>query len=132
MYRNCKIWISFYIIVHFIFPHSNTSINRILDEISYPITSCKDGKIPEETRRFFQRIETEFTHKIQRWQEYKTTRSISDDFFKLKKDGVSMDCLHCYTMRSVHKFISIDALLAGTIALIGYNTKEKLQRLSES
>jgi len=43
-----------------------------------------------------------------------------------------MDCLHRYTMRSVHKFISIDALLAGTLALLCYNTKEKLQRLDES
>jgi len=88
--------------------------------------------IPKETRRFFQRIETEFVHKIQRWREYKTTRSLIDDFFKLKKDGLSMDYLHRYTMRSVHKFISIGALLAGTLALPCYNTKEKLQRLIES
>jgi len=132
MYRNYQIEISFHRIVPLIFPHSNASINRILDRIIYPITSCKDGKIPEETRRFFQRIETEFVHKIQRWQEYKTTRSLIDDFFKLKKDGLSTDYLHRYTIRSVHKFISIDALLAGTLALLGYNTKEKLQRLAES
>jgi len=130
-YRNYQLRISLYRIVPLIFPHSNASINRILDRISYPITSYKGGKIPEETRRFFQRIETEFVHKVQRWQEYKTTRSIIDDFFKLKEDGLPMDCLHRYTMRSVHKFISIDALLAGTLALPDYNTKEELQRLVE-
>jgi len=122
-YRNYQIGISLYRIVPLIFPHSNASINRILDRISYPITSCNDGKIPEESRRFFQRIETEFAHKIQRWREYKTTRSPIDDFFKLKKDGQSMDCLHRCTTRSVHKFISIDTLLAGTLALLCYNTK---------
>jgi len=131
-YRNYQIGMSLYRIVPLISPHSNASINRILDRIIYPITSCKGGKIPEENRRFFQRIETEFVHKVQRWQEYKTTRSLIDDFFKLKKDGLFMDCLHRYTMRSVHKFISIGALLAGTLALLGYNTKENLQMPAES
>jgi len=102
-YRNYQLMIFLYRIVPLIFPHSNASINRILDRISYPITSYKGGKIPEETRRFFQRIETEFVHKVQRWREYKPTRSLIDDFFKLKKDGLSMDCLHRHTIRSVHK-----------------------------
>ena len=131
-YKNYQLGISLYRIVPLIFPHSNANINRILDKISYPITSYKHGKIPEETRRFFQRLKTEFVHKIQRWQEYKTIRSLIDDFFKLKKNGLSMDCLHRYTMRSVHKFISLNALLAGTLALLGYNTKEKLQNARRS
>jgi len=40
-----------------------------------------------------------------------------------------MDCLHRYTMRSVHKFISIDALLAGTLTLLCYNTKKNYKGL---
>jgi len=51
-YRNYKIGISLYIIVHLIFPHSNASINRILDRISYPITSCKDGKYQRKAEGF--------------------------------------------------------------------------------
>jgi len=42
-YRNYQIEISFHRIVPLIFPHSNASINRILDRICYPITSCKYG-----------------------------------------------------------------------------------------
>jgi len=52
-YKNYQLGISLYKIVPLIFPHSNANIARILDRISYPITSYRHGKIPEETRRFF-------------------------------------------------------------------------------
>ena len=131
-YENYQIGISLYKIVPLIFPHSNANINRILDRITYPLTSYQHGKIAEKTRTFFQKITTEFAHKIRHWREYQSRRSLIEDIFKLKKEGLSLNHVHRYTMRSVHKFISLIVLLAGTLTILGYNTKEQLQTLAES
>jgi len=131
-YTNYQMGISLYKIVPLIFPRSNINLQRVLDRITYPITVYKHGKIPEKIKNFFQGLKAEFKHKIQHWAEYQSIRGLIEDVFTLKKEGLSLDCLHRYTWRSVHKIISLVALLAGTITLLGYNTNKKIQKLAAS
>ncbi|MBM4241118.1 MAG: transposase [Euryarchaeota archaeon] len=128
-YENYQIGISIYKVVPLIFPRKDFKHKRVLDRLSYLLIPYLTKGMPEETRRFFQRLKVQFKHKIQEWLEHKPIRSIIKDFFKLTKKSLTLDQLHHYTKRSVHRFVVLNALLAGIITSLGYNTKENIQKL---
>jgi hypothetical protein len=69
--------------------------------------------------------------KLKHWEDYKGLRSKIEDFNKLLKVGLSLNKIHSYTAKSIHKFTYLSVLLAGLITFIGFRTKKPLQRLTE-
>jgi len=66
----------------------------------------------------------DFKRKISDWQIFKHVRSLIEDGNKLTKETLSLDKLHRFTLKSVIKYVSLNALLAGIITALGYNTKK--------
>ena len=77
------------------------------------------------------KLVSEFAGLIKDWKRFKATRGIIDDLFKVVKNSFDMYKLHCYTKRSVKKFVVLNVLLVNVVVSLGFREKEALQRLAE-
>jgi len=130
-YSNYLVGISRFKIVPLIFPRKDFKIKKALSLLSYPLSSFENSKLDENAKSFFEKLAKEFKSKIENWKVFKAIRSSIEDVFKLAKNSFSLDKIHRYTMKSVAKFVSLNVLLVGIVLSLGFNSKEKLQRLAE-
>jgi hypothetical protein len=79
----------------------------------------------------YQRLVRDFKRKISKWQKLKPIRGMIEDWNKLTKRALSMKKIHRFTYRSIVKFVSLNALLAGLLTTHGYNSKKAIQALAE-
>jgi hypothetical protein len=82
-------------------------------------------------KKLFEAIAGRTMEKLKHWEDYKGLRSKIEDFNKLLKLVLSLNKIHSYTAKSIHKFTYLNLLLAGLITFIGFRTKKPLQRLIE-
>jgi len=130
-YDNYLIGISRFKIVPLIFPKKNFKMNRALDGMSYPLRLFYKKRLNKKNKFFFKRLVKEFEMKLENWRKFKPVRSYIEDIFKVAKNSFSLDKIHRYTFRSVKKFVSLGVLLVGIVVLLGFDSKEELQRLAE-
>lgn len=131
-YKNYQIGISKYKIVPLIFPKENFKLQKLKDQLTYPLQVFNSKNIEYQTKKLYQRLKTELLQKISKWKKYKPIRGKIEDFFKLCKSGLSLKKLHKYTPESAKRTAILNVLLAGLITTQGYNTKTALQKLSET
>jgi len=68
-----------------------------------------DWKIHDKSKKY---LVINCKYKMEHWEEYQSISTLIEDIFTLKKEGVSLKRVHRYTWRSVHKIVSLTALLA--------------------
>ena len=102
------------------------TINGLL---SYPLSIFGSKNLSVERRRF-KALKAKLMNLLQRWHEFKPTRSVIEDVFKLAK-SFGLRRLHRYTGRSVYKFAALNVLLVGVVVALGFREKRVLQRLAE-
>lgn len=73
----------------------------------------------------------ELKAKLENWKEFKPIRSYIEDIFKVAKNSFSLDKIHRYKFRCVKKFVSLGVLLVGVVILLGFNSKEELQKQND-
>ena len=110
-----------------IFPKNNLNVRRVNGRFAHPFPALKNKSL----RRLYDKLFRRFDAFIKSWERFKTVRSIIEDLFKVMKKALSMDKVHRYTERSIAKFVSLIVLLLGIIISLGFNKKEKLQKLAE-
>lgn len=120
-----------YNIVPIIFPKYYFKLNKILDSLSYPLDCFNKNTSKYKNKSFYKRLVRDFKRKITNWKRLKPIRGMIEDWNKLTKEAFSMKKIHRFTYRSVVKYVSLNALLAGIITLLGYNSKKAIQCLSE-
>ena len=128
-YRNYLMGVNRYRIVPLIFPRSNFKIGRLDGMLSYPLSIFGSKNLSVERRRF-RALKSKLMNLLQRWHEFKPTRSVIEDVFKLAK-SFGLRRLHRYTLRSVLKFAALNVLLVGVVVALGFREKKVLQRLAE-
>ena len=131
-YQNYQIGISKYKIVPLIFPKENFKIERLKDQLTYPLHLFKDIKTENQAKKIYQTLKKKLIKKIMDWKRYKPVRGKIEDFFKLCKSGLSMKKIHKYTPESAQRTTILTVFLAGILTTLGYNTKTALQKLSET
>ncbi len=131
-YKNYQIGISKYKIVPLIFPKENFKIQKLKDNLTYPLRVFKEKKKEKESKSLYNKLKKILIQKILNWKKYKPIRGKIEDFFKLCKSGLSMKKIHKYTTKSVEITTILTVFLAGLITKQGYNTKTALQKLSET
>jgi len=130
-YDNYLIGVSKFKIVPLVFLRKDFKINRALDGLSYPLNLFHRKRLNKKTKCFFKILVRELKAKLENWKEFKPIRSYIEDIFKVAKNSFSLDKIHRYTFRSVKKFVSLGVLLVSVVILLGFNSKEELQRLAE-
>lgn len=131
-YQNYQIGINKYKIVPFIFPKDNFKIEKLNQQLSYPLNVFDHKKDKNKLRILYKRLKAELLVLISKWKKYKPIRGKIEDFFKFCKKGLNLQKIHKYTPESVSKTIILTVFLAGIITTLGYNTKTALQKLSET
>ena len=126
-YENYLIGVSRFKIVPLIFPRKDFAINRL----SYPLSPFHRKRLNKKTKSFFETLVRELKAKLENWREFKPIRSYIEDLFKVAKNSFSLNKIHRYTMRSVKKFVSLGVLLVGVVILLGFNSKEELQKQND-
>ena len=131
-YKNYQIGISKYKIIPLIFPKENFKIQKLKDQLTYPLKVFKNKKTEKQSKSIYNRLKKELIVKISKWKKYKPIRGKIEDFFKLCKSRLSLKKLHKYTPESSKRTIILNVFLARLITTTGYNTKTPLQKLSET
>ncbi|GAA5819269.1 MAG: Pseudogene of transposase [Methanobrevibacter sp. CfCl-M3] len=126
--QNYEIAINIYKSSPLIFPRGKNVINKVIDYISYPL-DCFDMK--NNDKELYELLARKTMEKLKNWENYKGLRSKIEDFNKLLKVGLSLNKIHCYTKKSIHKTTYLNVLLGGLITFLGFRTKKPLQRLTE-
>jgi len=127
---NYKIGINRYKIVPIIFPKYENIEQKLSDNLAYPleIYNKKDNK---RIKQEYKQLKKILIQKITNWKDLKPVRGLIEDFFKVAKDTFVLGQFHKYTTKSISKSIYICLLLTAICIQQGYNTKTKMQQLSE-
>ena len=120
-----------YKIVPIIFPKYYFKLDKVLNDLSYPLECFTKNKSKQQDKMLYQRLLRDFKRKISKWQKLKPIRGMIEDWNKLTKRALSMKKIHRFTYRSIVKFVSLNALLAGLLTTHGYNSKKAIQALAE-
>ena len=121
-----------YKIVLLIFPKENLKMQKLKDELTYPLHVFKNKKQYYSSKKIYNTLKKKLLKKIENWKRYKPIRGKIEDFFKLCKSGLGLKKLHKYTPESAKKTTILTVFLAGLLTTQGYNTKTALQKLSET
>ena len=129
-YANYMKGVARYKIVPGIFPKVNTSREKILAQLAYPLASYgrRGGTRRRELYCHLKRALRSF---LERWERYKPIRSRIEDFIKVGKEAFGWGVVHRYTARSAAKYVALGVLLVGLVIQMGFQDKQALQRLSE-
>ncbi len=128
-YKNYLVGINEYRVIPLIFPRSNFDIERLDGLLSYPLSIFSSKNLKSEIK-LFKGLKAKLMNLLQRWEDFKSVRSVIEDVFKLAK-SFSLRKLHRYTRRSVYKFVAVNVFLVGVVVALGFREKKKLQRLAE-
>ena len=122
-YRNYLIGVNEYKIVPLIFPRRNIDIERLDGLLSYPLSVFSSKNLKSEIK-LFKALKAKLMNLLQRWEDFKSVRSVIEDVFKLAK-SFGLRKLHRYTRRSVLKFPAMNVLLVGIVVALGFREKKR-------
>ena len=128
--ENYKIGINRYKIVPVIAPKYDDTVQKIKDNLAYPLEIFKNKDLNELKKEYII-LKTILIEQIEKWNDLKPIRGLIEDFFKVAKDAFGLGKFHKYTSKSVSKNIYLCILLTTLIIQQGYNTKTKMQQLAE-
>ena len=129
-YRNYNLGINRYKIIPVIFPKYDKTTQKIKDNLSYPLDIYKSRTYEEDKKQFIH-LKKILVHELEKWEDSKPKRGLIEDFFKVGKDAFGLGKFHKYTLESVSKSIYFCILLTALCVQQGYDTKTKMQQLSE-
>ena len=113
-----------------IFPRSSNIIEKINKEISYPLEIYSSPNVEKEKAEI-KKLKRLLLKKLENWKELTPIRGIIEDFFKVSKEAFGLGEYHKYTEKSISKNIYLCILLTAVIINNGFETKTKMQQLSE-
>jgi len=119
-----------YKIFPWIFPRKNTSRERILSQLAYPLTRYGRGR-SRRRRKLYWRLKMGLRGFLEKWKRYKGSRSRIEDFIKVGKVAFGWGLTHRYTESSAAKYVAVGVLLTGLVIQLRFVEKKALQRLSE-
>ena len=119
-----------YKIVPGIFPRRNTPPEKILAQLSYPLSSYGQRRGSRD-RALYRRLKAELRQFLAHWENYRPIRSRIEDFIKAGKGAFGWGVVHRYTHRSTAKHLALGVLLTGLVVHFGFREKQALQQLSE-
>lgn len=128
--ENYKIGINRYKIVPVIAPKYENTIQKIKDNLAYPLEIFKNKNL-NKTKKEYNILKTILIQQIENWDNLKPVRGLIEDFFKVAKDAFGLDKFHKYTTKSVSKSIYLCILLTTLCIQQGFMTKTKMQQLAE-
>ena len=128
--ENYQIGINRYKIVPVIFPKYKNTEQKLSDRLSYPLEIYQE-KNNEEVKHEYKQLKKLLINKIHNWNELKPIRGLIEDFFKVAKNTFKLGTFHKYTNESISKNIYITLIVTTLCIKQGYNTKTKMQQLSE-
>ncbi|MCC7561560.1 MAG: transposase [Methanobrevibacter arboriphilus] len=111
-----------------IFPRGKKPLQKVFDNISYPL-ECFTGK--NRKKKLYRSLARKSKEMLQKWKSYKGIRSKIEDFNKILKHTLSLRRIHHYTEQSINKKTYLNVLLAGLITSTGFKRKKEIQRLTE-
>lgn len=120
-----------YKIVPVIFPKHYFKLEKLLSKLNYPLDCFSKNKDKTREMELYKRLVRDFKRKISKWKKLKPIRGMIEDWNKLTKQALSIKKIHRFTYRSIVKYVSLNALLAGLITSLGYNSKKAIQALAE-
>jgi len=126
--NNYQIAITKHKIAVLIFPRGKNPLQKVFDNISYPI-ECFTGE--NRNKSLYLELTRRSREMFKKWKDYKGIRSKIEDFNKILKQSLSLRRIHNYTKESIRKTTYLNVLLAGLITSQGYRTKKAIQRLTE-
>jgi hypothetical protein len=129
-YLNYLKGVAHYKIIPGIFPKKNMSHEKILSQLSYPLTMFGRGQ-RYRRQSLYRRIKAGLQTFLANWRPYKQIRSRIEDFFKVGKAAFGWGLVHRYTARSLAKYVALGILLVGLVIQLGGAEKAALQQLSE-
>ena len=129
--ENYQIVINQYKIISIIFPKENFDINRIKDELSYPLEIYNSTGDIEKLKKEIHDITNQLLEILKNWKDLKPIRGIIEDFFKVAKKAFGLGKFHSYTEKSMVKNILLALLLTTLVIQEGFKSKTQIQRLSE-
>lgn len=130
-HTNYQIGINKYKILPIIFPKSSYDINKIKDQLSFPLTIYNNLSKIDKCKNEITLLAQDLVEILKEWEELKPERGIIEDFFKVAKDAFGLGKFHSYTDKSMTKNIVLTLLLTTIVIQTGFKTKTQLQRLSE-
>ena len=128
--ENYKIGINRYKIVPVIAPKYSNTIQKIKDNLAYPLDIYKNTNL-NQFKKEYQILKTILIQQVENWDNLKPIRGLIEDFFKVAKDAFGLGKFHKYTTKSVSKSIYLCILLTTLCIQQGFMTKTKMQQLSE-
>lgn len=128
--ENYKIGINRYKIVPVIAPKYKNTIQKIKDNLAYPLEIYNNKNLKQEKNNYIL-LKTILIKQIANWDNLKPVRGLIEDFFKVAKDAFGLGKFHKYTTKSITKNIYLCLLLTTLCIQQGYNTKTKMQQLAE-
>ena len=129
--ENYQIGINKYKIIPIIFPKQNFDINKIKEQLSYPLEIYNNTKDFEKSKKEIHDIASQIVEILKNWKDLKPVRGIIEDFFKVAKKAFGLGKFHSYTAKSMVKNILLGLLLTTLVIQQGFKSKTQLQRLSE-
>ncbi len=129
-YLNYLKGVAHYKIIPGIFPKMNMPWEKILSQLSYPLTIFGQTR-SNRRRELYRRLKKGLQNFLEQWKRYKRIRSHIEDFFKVGKGAFGWGLVHRYTARSAAKYVAMGVLLVGLVIQLGGAEKAALQRLSE-
>ena len=88
------------------------------------------SKSLKKEMKLFKALKAKLVNLLQRWESFKSIKSVIEDVFKLTK-SFSLRRLHRYTIRLVYKFVAFNVLLVSVVVALGFKEKKALQKLAE-
>lgn len=130
-YHNYFIGIVEYRIVPVIFPDVRFKRERLDCLLTYPLEVFSDKNKVEQRKKVYDDLKKDLYDKLDRWKRYKPLRGTIEDYYKVNKIAFGLDELHKYTPNSIMRNVYLGVLLATLTVQVKYDTKSKLQKLSE-
>jgi hypothetical protein len=127
-YDNYEISVLKYKIIPLIYPKKNMRKEKVLCRFCYPL-ECFSTKKHEKP--IYRRIVSKFSALIDKWKNFKNTRSLIEDFNKFMKNGVGYTKIPVVTYKSAAKNTFLSVLLAGLIISKLTPHNKTLQSLAE-
>lgn len=130
-YENYVISVREFKVVPLIFPRKNCNFKKLFNMQRYPLKIFDSRRDSKTEIKIYKDIIAKFKELINKWNEFRSVRSIIEDIFKIAKKAYSMEHLHRYTRSSVLKYCSLAVLLVGITINYGIKEKKELQAFSE-
>lgn len=131
-YENYKLALQKYNVIPLILIKNTFDKNKLEDMLSFPLDIYKHQHTDlNKAKAQYKALVEELMEKITKTKKIKYHRGFIEDFFKIMKVGLGFKKLNRYTLESMHKFTSLNILLAGLIVYLRIETKKDFQMFAE-